>query len=417
MDVYSELTTKYDELQGPTSKKQIYDKNRNDKRKTRMTKDGRVVRRGNFADHIFEFDTLVAEGGSIVRSIIRDQGKAPCLILYNDDQLTDIKNICCTGQTPLGIDKTFNLCDMHVTATCYKQTSVVMESTGEAPIFLGPLYIHDNSDFETYSNFFNHLKTKLTDTDTSRLVFGSDEEKALVNAITTAFPNSEHMLCKRHLYQNTKQKLVDDCVDKTDRQDILDMIYGEDGLINADDTVCFDQKSDEIEEVSKELSVKFLNYYQKKLKDNIKEKVNKPLISGFVDRPWTNNNSESLNHILKQAINWKSQPLADLISTLTTLLETQFKDLKKSLVRTGQYRLADTHKQFEVSKAVWVSKTTDERDRHFKRFRNFMATNKNTVTSTDGRMTVVRPKNLGKKKNQRKRKINERTTTYKKRCN
>lgn len=56
--------------------------------------------------------------------------------------------------------------------------------------------------------------------DRSRLVFGTDEEKALVNAITTIFPNSNHMLCKRHLYQNAKQKLVDDCVDKADRQDL-----------------------------------------------------------------------------------------------------------------------------------------------------------------------------------------------------
>lgn len=54
----------------------------------------------------------------------------------------------------------------------------------------------------------------------SRLVFGTDEEKALVNAITTSFPNSNHMLCKRHLYLNAKQKLVDDCVDKADRQDL-----------------------------------------------------------------------------------------------------------------------------------------------------------------------------------------------------
>lgn len=54
----------------------------------------------------------------------------------------------------------------------------------------------------------------------SWLVFGTDEEKALVNAITTIFPNSNHMLCKRHLYLNAKQKLVDDCVDKADRQDL-----------------------------------------------------------------------------------------------------------------------------------------------------------------------------------------------------
>ena len=90
----------------------------------------------------------------------------------------------------LGVDKTFNLCDMHVTATCFKQLTVIRETTGESPIFLGPLYIHDNSDFQSYSNFFNHLRTRLTDVDTTNLVVGSDEELALVNAITSAFPNS-----------------------------------------------------------------------------------------------------------------------------------------------------------------------------------------------------------------------------------
>lgn len=155
------------------------------------------------------------------------------LILYTDDQITDIKNLCCTGQSILGIDKTFNLCDMHVNATCYKQVTVDMQSTGEPPIFMGPLYIHDNSDNETYCNFFYHLKIKLSGTDTSRLVFSTDEEKALVIAITTSFPNSDHMLCKRHLYQNTKQKLVDDSVDKADRQEILDLIYGDNGFCDS----------------------------------------------------------------------------------------------------------------------------------------------------------------------------------------
>jgi hypothetical protein len=91
---------------------------------------------GNFADHISELDKLVADDGSIVRSIFRDQGKAPCLILYNDDQLTDIKNICCTGQTPLGIDKTFNLCDMHMAATCYKRPVLSRKVRGNYQFFL-----------------------------------------------------------------------------------------------------------------------------------------------------------------------------------------------------------------------------------------------------------------------------------------
>jgi hypothetical protein len=36
------------------------------------------------------------------------------------------------------------------------------------------------------------------------------------------------------------------------------------------------------------------------------------------------------------------------------------------------------------------------------------------LTSTDGRTTVLKPRPLGKKIGQRKRKINERTTTFKK---
>ena len=41
------------------------------------------------------------------------------------------------------------------------------------------------------------------------LVIGSDDECALVKAITTAFPESTHVLCTRHLFTNTKQKLTD----------------------------------------------------------------------------------------------------------------------------------------------------------------------------------------------------------------
>ena len=36
-------------------------------------------------------------------------------ILYIGQQIDDIKEMCCTGQTVLGVDKTFNLCRMHVT--------------------------------------------------------------------------------------------------------------------------------------------------------------------------------------------------------------------------------------------------------------------------------------------------------------
>ena len=122
---------------------------------------------------------MLADGGSIV--------------LYSEKQLEDLRSMCCTGQSILGIDKTFNLCDMHRTT-----------------IFLGPIFIHDNSDFYSFTHFFHHLKIKLYGASTNQLTIGSDEEKDLVNAIKSTFPEAGHFLCMRHSRHNVKQQLIDD---------------------------------------------------------------------------------------------------------------------------------------------------------------------------------------------------------------
>ena len=207
------------------------------------------------------------------------------------------------------------------TATCYKQTTVIMETTKEPPIFLGPIFIHDNSDFDSFSNFFNHLRTKLIQIDTTNLVFGTDEELALVNAIKYAFPDYGHILCMRHLRQNVKQKLVDDCIDKTDRNSILDDIFGDNGLLNAEDAMCFDIKLSEIDEKSKQISTKFQRYLDKKLQHNLRDIWTGPQPTGHFDKNWTNNNCESLNHVLKCAVDWKSKPRLDLVTIISDIMD------------------------------------------------------------------------------------------------
>lgn len=159
-----------------------------------------------------------------------------------------------------------------------------METTKEPPIFLGPIFIHDNSDFDSFSNFFNHFRTKLIQTDTTNLVFGTDEELALVNAIKYAFPDSGHILCMRHFRQNVKQKLVDECLEKTDRNSILDDICGHNGLMNAEDAICFDIKLSEINEKSKQLSKKFQRYLDKKLQHNLRDIWTGPQPTGHFDK-------------------------------------------------------------------------------------------------------------------------------------
>jgi hypothetical protein len=102
--------------------------------------------------------------------------------------------------------------------------------------------------------------------------------------------------------------------------------------VNADDSICLDEQSSEIEEKTKDLSSKFNKYYLQKMKNISKEKMNKPITAGFVSKTWTNNNSESLNHVLKQAIDWKSKPLLDLVKIVSDIVATQFKDLRRAIL-------------------------------------------------------------------------------------
>ena len=105
--------------------------------------------------------------------------------------------------------------------TGYKQLTVNRTSTSEPPLSFGPVFMHNNSDFESYSDFFNHLKVKLATNDTNNMVIRTDDERAMVNAITSSFPNSKHILCTRHLKQNVNQKLTNSAVDKTERNMII----------------------------------------------------------------------------------------------------------------------------------------------------------------------------------------------------
>ena len=93
------------------------------------------------------------------------------------------------------------------------------------------------------------------------------------------------------------------------------------------------------------------------LSEIIKAKVCDPQNSKNVDINWTNNNSESLNHVLEVLVDWKSKPILELVHKLSEYTNAQFKDLRRALVGVGQYKLSQSHKRFQVSKSVWVSKS------------------------------------------------------------
>ena len=61
------------------------------------------------------------------------KNKSPGVILYQDKQIEDLNSLCSSGKTDLDVDKTFKLCHMHVTVTCFKELFVVRSNSKEAP--------------------------------------------------------------------------------------------------------------------------------------------------------------------------------------------------------------------------------------------------------------------------------------------
>ena len=80
---------------------------------------------------------------------------------------------------------------------------------------------------------------------------------------------------------------------------ILDKIFGEDGLMHAEDTICFEEKAEDLESTGQSISKNFVKYFQKKLKTLIRDRCNDPDVATQTGKVWTNNNCESVNHVLK----------------------------------------------------------------------------------------------------------------------
>jgi len=124
---------------------------------------------------------------------------------------------------------------------------------------------------------------------------------------------------------------------------------------------------------------------------------------------WTNNNAESINHVLKQFTQWKPQQLPDLIDKLRQLVSGQFVEADRAIVGRGDLVLAPSHNKHRLTVDVWSTMSTAQRDKASKAC--FRPLAPPSSTSTDGSLTVPLIPGAGKKLNQKRRKKAEKTVT------
>jgi hypothetical protein len=226
------------------------------------------------------------------------------------------------------------------------------------------------------------------------------------------------------MYTSLKENVLHHLQDKlglcsSDRHDILTKLFGSRGLATATDDLSFDIRKREIIALIQDKAPGFIEYFTRRVVPMLQKNLQNMENTGLPNSdniPWTNNNSESGNHILKQATQWKSQSLVDLIDILHSTVETQYKDLKRSLIPgLGNFRLVDSFKKCILTGAAWEQMSKQKQQTHFhKLLTTNVLLHRHAVCSTDEKLVVYEAAHGGKKKDQLKRKRNAKTTTIQK---
>ena len=118
--------------------------------------------------------------------------KKHCYLFYisTETQVEDVVKFCCTGQNAsvLGIGTMYNLRDMWVTDSYYRNKRLIGNDSGHHPVFLGPPLFHFTEDDQTFTRF--PLELRASNPETRKLKkIGVDMEDAIFNGVQSLFPD------------------------------------------------------------------------------------------------------------------------------------------------------------------------------------------------------------------------------------
>lgn len=126
---------------------------------------------------------------------------------------------------------------------------------------------------------------------------------------------------------------------------------------------------------------------------------------------WTNNNCESMNHVLKQAVQWRRNQLPELIDKLRSLVKGQEADADRAICGRGDFSLRREWASHRRTVDEWFRMKPGHRQKVIEAC--FRLPGVPTSTSSDGAVTVPTTPGGGKKPHQKKRCRTERTTSRK----
>jgi hypothetical protein len=200
------------------------------------------------------------------------------------------------------------------------------------------------------------------------------------------------------LKNNVNDQLKDKVgISSSARKKVSDLIFGPDGIVSAKDILQLECLIDEAKEKIGYTCPDFLSYFNKRIVNILEENFATTQKIGLCMK-WTNNNCESYNHVLKQAVNWKAQQLPSLVEAIHSEIQSQYKEIKRSILGFGDFVLDKQYADFVRSRDAWTRMSIAQQERHLcKFFDKVKELDPRVSRSRDGKRPAMTPKHGGKK--------------------
>ena len=134
-----------------------------------------------------------AKKNEMIESIVVNN-KADFFFMCSSNQIQDITKLCRpeSDASVLGVNTTFNFCDLWVPDSCYKNTRIGNRATGNHPVFLGPLMFDFTKDKSTFPRF--PLEIMAVDSNISHLKkVGTGMVESIYNGVKAMIPELKQL--------------------------------------------------------------------------------------------------------------------------------------------------------------------------------------------------------------------------------
>ena len=131
---------------------------------------------------------------------------------------------------PLSVDPTFNFGAYEVTPVTYRN----MLSVWVPQTMIEPVIIQHDKSTPSYDTALSCIAKKLG-IEREDLCIITDGEQDLIDACSTCFKNSTMLRCMRHFEANYREVLKKIGVTASTEEIMIDIVFGESGLIEAED--------------------------------------------------------------------------------------------------------------------------------------------------------------------------------------